>query len=536
MSLLDALLLDPAPFNVWIAKRTDGLKGSGTASDPYDGSTQARFDGVMSLFAAQSNVAIHLGPGEFQTNGYNDTTGWQARPGMKIIGSGMDVTVLKLVNVAPVSAAHYFAIGHSLATVADTFEVCDLTIDCNLASANTNAACGGVRVMGNHARIQRVKVKNWGTKSSSVPCFALSVITAYPDTGPSDVVNAGIEDCVVIEPYDPNSSGSVGPATALHAGSPSGLSFTKEGHAKSPSIRNCFVDCGVTTPNPNSTLWKYRALSMGWCRGGVVEGNHVYNTEIGGPYQDQRSVRDLIVRNNFYKNVAKATVLNLGQLGSSLGSGTNNFSRSGTVATITGITVTSLVVGDRVRLVTSPGDYTGVYQVRTVPTSSEFTVGVPSSGPTPVSVTSVQRVLSVGRAIIEGNVIELAPGVSVASAVSIVDNNDAGSILEPPDYLHGDVIVRNNKIRYVDGAVPTDSGATLIEVKGAKSLHVKDNVLDTIATVPLANLRCGSATYFNNRTPGGVLERGKNNDNGRNYDELETDAEDAFIMGFIKRT
>lgn len=60
MSLLDALLLDPAPFNVWIALRTDGLKGSGTASDPYDGGTQARFDGVMSLFAAQSNVAIHL--------------------------------------------------------------------------------------------------------------------------------------------------------------------------------------------------------------------------------------------------------------------------------------------------------------------------------------------------------------------------------------------------------------------------------------------------------------------------------------------
>lgn len=39
MSLLDALLLDPAPFNIWIAKRTDGIKGTGTASDPYDGST-----------------------------------------------------------------------------------------------------------------------------------------------------------------------------------------------------------------------------------------------------------------------------------------------------------------------------------------------------------------------------------------------------------------------------------------------------------------------------------------------------------------
>lgn len=31
MLLLDALLLDPYRVNVWIAYRTDGIKGSGTA-------------------------------------------------------------------------------------------------------------------------------------------------------------------------------------------------------------------------------------------------------------------------------------------------------------------------------------------------------------------------------------------------------------------------------------------------------------------------------------------------------------------------
>ena len=43
MGLTDALLLDPLvpmPFNVWIAYRTDHVAGSGTASDPYDGSTE----------------------------------------------------------------------------------------------------------------------------------------------------------------------------------------------------------------------------------------------------------------------------------------------------------------------------------------------------------------------------------------------------------------------------------------------------------------------------------------------------------------
>jgi len=40
MSLLDSLLLDPARLDVWIALRTDGVKGSGTEDDPYDGSTR----------------------------------------------------------------------------------------------------------------------------------------------------------------------------------------------------------------------------------------------------------------------------------------------------------------------------------------------------------------------------------------------------------------------------------------------------------------------------------------------------------------
>ena len=72
MSLTDALLLDPAPFELWISKRTDGIKGCGTISDPFNGSTQAMFDGIMQEMATEfagQMVAIHLGPGEFETKG-----------------------------------------------------------------------------------------------------------------------------------------------------------------------------------------------------------------------------------------------------------------------------------------------------------------------------------------------------------------------------------------------------------------------------------------------------------------------------------
>ena len=47
MSLLDALLLDPVRINVWVACRTDGILGSGTQNDPYDGSSLLKFDEIM---------------------------------------------------------------------------------------------------------------------------------------------------------------------------------------------------------------------------------------------------------------------------------------------------------------------------------------------------------------------------------------------------------------------------------------------------------------------------------------------------------
>jgi hypothetical protein len=86
------LLLDPYRMNVWVAARTDGVPGTGTHSDPYDGSTQAKFDSLMSTMP--SNTCVHLGPGIFQTNGYADgvSGGWQAQKAMKIVGSGQDVS------------------------------------------------------------------------------------------------------------------------------------------------------------------------------------------------------------------------------------------------------------------------------------------------------------------------------------------------------------------------------------------------------------------------------------------------------------
>ena len=46
-SLIDTLLLEPFPLEVFIAYRMDSIKGDGTMNSPFDGSSAAKFDALM---------------------------------------------------------------------------------------------------------------------------------------------------------------------------------------------------------------------------------------------------------------------------------------------------------------------------------------------------------------------------------------------------------------------------------------------------------------------------------------------------------
>ena len=156
MSLLDSLLLDDYRINFWIAARTDGIKGSGTIGDPYDGSTAAKFDALMRDLAAQTTatvgVRVNLGPGIFETAGYYDgidpSAGWRPSARMKIVGSGIDVTTLKLASAAS-AGSQCFAVGHVLGNntaQVDFFAISDLTIDCDLVHQTNAIAAGAIRI------------------------------------------------------------------------------------------------------------------------------------------------------------------------------------------------------------------------------------------------------------------------------------------------------------------------------------------------------------------------------------------------------
>ncbi len=132
---------------------------------------------------------------------------------------------------------------------------------------------------------------------------------------------------------------------------------------------------------------------------------------------------------------------------------------------------------------------------------------------------------------------ELATGSIGVMGIHVHDSG-SGTTAPTPDYVHGEAIVRNNKIRYLNGAFDSGYAGRGIEVNGAKNLLMQHNVTEVAESSGndrLRNARSGAVTYFNNRVPSGTLVRGVNVDNSSKYSELETDAEDAFILGMIRR-
>jgi len=110
--------------------------------------------------------------------------------------------------------------------------------------------------------------------------------------------------------------------------------------------------------------------------------------------------------------------------------------------------------------------------------------------------------------------------------------DDRNVVPSPPPYVYGQVVIRNNNVRYVD-STPGSFNGYGIDVAGINALLVSDNVIEVTPSNPIRNTRCGSAKYFNDRTPAGALIQGWNG--SKKYDELETDAEDALILGMLKR-
>lgn len=258
----------------WICNSTN-TANLGTLDNPYDGSTQAKFDMVMSNMPP--NATIHILAGTYETWGsYN----WFIKTGQKIIGSGRDNTILQFPPGTPEYGAGNFII-YSYYILTNS-EVADLTCDCNWNGGGYTYSGVGLNGTGNIVR--RVRVIHCGyTSGVNSEAWGIAVGNGSIPTSQGNI----IEDCEVSE----------------FAGGHNITAISESGswtNYCSGIMRNNVV---LLSPDPVGAQFAFG--SGAWGSDILIEGNYVNGAD-DAVYGDTGGTTNLIIAHNFFNNCFQA--------------------------------------------------------------------------------------------------------------------------------------------------------------------------------------------------------------------------------------
>lgn len=272
---------------------TGGI-GTGTASDPFRGDPDDNTWFDLKIAGVPPSTTVRLGPGIFQTRGNAwDSSGLVARSGMRLLGSGLAATTLKLANVSQGDRA---VIGMQTAaqSALEGFEASDFTIDCNFSVVTppNNAVTPGVAnraifVFGTHIYLHDLRIVNFGGTDS----VAMTVVV--PASSFSD--DCVVEGCTIAAPSHTGAS----PCIFV------GFGGNWEHPNRNCVLRNCFCRGPGTGDIPDLFSALYGVAPRG-ASGFIVEGNHFVNL-ISGVYDapNTETSVDILVRHNHFRNVSK---------------------------------------------------------------------------------------------------------------------------------------------------------------------------------------------------------------------------------------
>jgi hypothetical protein len=280
------------PATVYIAIRTDGHNGSGTQADPYDGSTAAKFDAVMSNLQT-SNQSIHLvgGPpsSPFQTYA---THNWIVRPGWQLSGDGINNTTLQVIG--PVTGMTGTTVLQTDPRISsDGITISNMTIDCNWPELSTTAPMGvngeqnfvaqAINLYGSNNLIDHVaSINSYGSRANSREHFAITINSPTTGDGTNDVIQFSSAS----QPY-----GNYGSPFALFAYITSTTSYaitnSKVVSCTANGLNNRVATSGFTISGVN----------LANVRNVTVDSNTFYDCK-GIAYSDAGYVDGLTVTNN----------------------------------------------------------------------------------------------------------------------------------------------------------------------------------------------------------------------------------------------
>jgi hypothetical protein len=269
--------------NIYLAVRTDGIAGTGTASDPFDASTAVKYDQLLATYS--QNTIFNYAPGTYQTRGWHYRTRRSAGTNCQHFGAGVDQTVIKLVGASDLTQdGVIFATDYD--ATADGFEVQNLTLDCNVLGnpkfTNGLGATAAICTTGSNILIRGIKVIGFGTSRVGAECFPVFI---YPGPALSwrSFDNITIDSCIFTAPASGNKDG----LSCVSIGTTAGVTLTNT------SITNCwFIDL-------QSDFTYSHAFFAERCIG-----NYVKNCQVG-TYTEPISVQPepWVVQNNTFVDV-----------------------------------------------------------------------------------------------------------------------------------------------------------------------------------------------------------------------------------------
>jgi hypothetical protein len=249
-----------AQTTLYLRIRTDGYVGSGTADDPYDCSSPAKYDAVLAKYP--QNTTFLYWPGTFQTRGWFFRSRTSAGTNCKHIGAGVDQTIIQLVGSSDRNNGDGIIFGTDYDKTCDGFEIHNLTLDCNAYGnpefTNGLGAVAAINISGSNILIQNVKIINFGSSAVHHECF---VVYIYPSTPLKwrTFNNITVDNCTFTSPAAGNKEG-MGCVT---------IASTADVTMTNTAVTNCWF-INVTSDFPFS-----HAFYAQHCTGNYVQGCQV---------------------------------------------------------------------------------------------------------------------------------------------------------------------------------------------------------------------------------------------------------------------
>jgi len=274
--------------DVYLAVRHDGRRGSGSAQDPFDAGTAAKYDAILARFREGTN--FFYSPGIYETSGGYYRTRPTANPHCRHFGAGVDRTIIRLIGAShPTEDGTIFYADYD--STIDGFELHDLTLDCN-ASGNPKfrdgiGAVGAINVVGNNLLFSNLKFEHFGTGKRGVECFPFFCDAGAGHAG-GQYENIRLENSLFTEPA---------------IGNKDGLTCAGIGASTNARIQGAIVNCRFI--NLKSDFSYSHAFGAPLC-----EGNEVIGCENGVYFEpDDQQFGTWIIRKNRFRDVIVAVMI-----------------------------------------------------------------------------------------------------------------------------------------------------------------------------------------------------------------------------------